>query len=333
MATIEGDFAGNSARIDSVVHAAKGRELLMVEVKGFASPEGALAFNRRLATRRAENTGGLLRSLLSLPADMVRTQGMGIDQGSVEAYPRLRRSEVVITMAPLPHSSVVPSPIIEPEAVASSVDTIKMAKEVAPPEPTAPMGSSEVSMSVAPLRYPIVALRSNLLLPLLNVGAELPVGDRWSVGLDYYYPWAWRRSDHKNCFQLIFLSAEGRYWLGERHLENRLLGHSVGVYGAWGYFDIEHSWHGHQGHGYSVGADYLFAKSIAKGRLHLEFQIAVGAIWSRGAQCYDVLSRGGHLIRERGHKKNWNYVGPTKVAVSLVLPLFKKVTPKPVSVL
>lgn len=33
---------------------------------------------------------------------------------------------------------------------------------------------------------PVVALRTNLLLPLLNFGVEVPIGNRWSVGADYY---------------------------------------------------------------------------------------------------------------------------------------------------
>ena len=36
----------------------------------------------------------------------------------------------------------------------------------------------------------ILAARTNLLAPGLNFGVEIPIGMNWSVGLDYYYPWA-----------------------------------------------------------------------------------------------------------------------------------------------
>ena len=95
-------------------------------------------------------------------------------------------------------------------------------------------------------RKTVVALRTNLLLPLLNVGVEVPIGNRWSVGLDYYYPWLTRGFDmtHKDCFQLLFLSPEVRYWFGREHgkgSENwsrRLLGHSIGIFGMVGKYDF-----------------------------------------------------------------------------------------------
>ena len=35
---------------------------------------------------------------------------------------------------------------------------------------------------------PVIALRSNLLLPLMNVGVQVPLGNRFSIGADWYYP-------------------------------------------------------------------------------------------------------------------------------------------------
>lgn len=42
-------------------------------------------------------------------------------------------------------------------------------------------------------RIPIMAIRSNLLLPLMNIGMEFPIGNRLSVGIDHYFPWIWCR--------------------------------------------------------------------------------------------------------------------------------------------
>ena len=49
----------------------------------------------------------------------------------------------------------------------------------------------------------VIAIRSNLLLPALNVGAELPVGNRSSFAVDHYYPWAWPDKSNKDCFELL----------------------------------------------------------------------------------------------------------------------------------
>lgn len=189
---------------------------------------------------------------------------------------------------------------------------------------------SVIEPAAAPLRVPVAALRTNLLLPLLNFGLEVPIGNRWSVEADYYYPWSWRKSDHKNCFELLFWNVGGRYWFGKRHTPGednyryRLTGHSVGVYVAGGYYDIERNYSGHQGTFYSVGADYLYAIPIAKGKLHLEFSLGIGYIYS-DAQAYRVREEGGRLLRKQDIKNRIGYFGPTKATVSLVVPIGKAI--------
>jgi hypothetical protein len=49
-----------------------------------------------------------------------------------------------------------------------------------------------------PVRIPIFSLRTNLLVPALNIGAELPLGDRWSLAADYYFPWCWPNKKNKD---------------------------------------------------------------------------------------------------------------------------------------
>lgn len=46
-----------------------------------------------------------------------------------------------------------------------------------------------VSQEPLEIRKPVVAVRSNLLVPALNVGIEVPIGTNWSVAADYYFPW------------------------------------------------------------------------------------------------------------------------------------------------
>ena len=145
--------------------------------------------------------------------------------------------------------------------------------------------SDTLSVGSEPARqeksYPL-AIRTNLLLPFLNVGVEVPIGNRWSVGADWYYPWFPRSDFHRNCTQMDGLSVEGRYWMGKSHNRgevnrtNRLLGHSVGVFAMGGRYDLERDFSGHRGEYVMGGIDYLFAMPVWQKRMHLEFSLGVG---------------------------------------------------------
>lgn len=179
------------------------------------------------------------------------------------------------------------------------------------------------SIHTSPSKYTVFAFRSNLLAPLMNVGVQVPIGNKWSVGADYYYPWAFRKDDHKNCFQLLGLNMEGRYWFGaNRGLHNRLKGHSVGVTIGGGYFDFEKNFKGDQGEYLLIGADYLYAMPVFKGKLHLEFSLGLGYIYS-SMRPYEVFEPGGKAFKKGYSKKN-HWAGPVKAAISLVIPIKKK---------
>lgn len=179
----------------------------------------------------------------------------------------------------------------------------------------------------------LIWLRTNLLLPLMNVGLELPIGNRWSVGADWYYPWiprysnaAHNGSSHKNCYQVDGLSIEGRYWLGSKHKprsENkryRLLGHSVGLFAMGGRYDWEHNYRGYQGEYIIGGVDYLYAKTIFRGAAHLELSLGLGYFYSKATR-YEVFERGGAGYRDKNFRKVFRYFGPAKANVTLVFPI------------
>lgn len=173
-------------------------------------------------------------------------------------------------------------------------------------------------------RVPIAALSTNLLVPGLNFAAEMPVGDRWSVGADYYFPWFWPKKDNRNCFELLGWSVEGRYWFGkDRRPEDRLRGHSLGVYASAGYYDFERDFKGQQGEYIGTGVDYTYAMPIGrKKRVNLEFTVALGYIHAWGKN-YTVPGEFGQLYPEEGTVL-FDYFGPTKAAVSIVVPLYRK---------
>lgn len=175
-------------------------------------------------------------------------------------------------------------------------------------------------------RYIVLAPRTNLLLPLLNVGLEVPIGNRWSVAADWHYPWLWRKADHKNCFQIDGLSLEGRFWFGKGHGRgsdnrvHRLQGHSIGLFTMAGRYDLEHNYSGHQGEYVLGGVDYLYAMPVCRGKMHMEFALGIGYFYSRATH-YEVYEPGGKGYRDRGIRKIFQYFGPMKANVTLVVPI------------
>ncbi len=210
--------------------------------------------------------------------------------------------------------------VVAPNALAS-------APKVKATLPDSLSSTSVICDSVYKQRKPVVAVRSNLLVPALNIGIEVPIGTHWSVGADYYFPWVWPKRDNKNCFELLAWGIEGRYWFGRnRTVFDRLQGHSVGVYGYMGYYDFERNYHGHQGEFMNVGVDYTYAMAVGKRKqIHFEFSLGVGYIYSQ-ARKYTVIDAGGPLISDK-ITKEVGFFGPTKANVSLVVPIFQKVKP------
>lgn len=176
----------------------------------------------------------------------------------------------------------------------------------------------------------ILAFRTNsLAMPLLNVGMEVPLGNHWSLGLDWYYPWLWRPSHAEGvdyggkCFEALALDLETRYWFGKRVRNgrgSRLLGHSLGAFGMAGYYDLEWNYHGFQGEFAIGGLDYLYACPIFKGHMHLEFSLGVGYFYSRARE-YRVYNDGGKGYREKDMAREIRYWGPVKATFSLVVPI------------
>jgi hypothetical protein len=169
-------------------------------------------------------------------------------------------------------------------------------------------------------RKTFMAVRTNLLVPATNIGAEFCLGNSWSVGADYYFPWLKRRADHQNAIQLLGWGLEGRYWFGKSRTEDdRLKGHSIGLSTYAGYYDFERFYKGQQGEFVTVGLDYLYAMPVCKGKLHLEFNLGLGYIYSY-VKPYDVFEAGGKAFKE-GYIKNFHWVGPVKAGASLVVPI------------
>lgn len=182
----------------------------------------------------------------------------------------------------------------------------------------------------------VLAFRSNLLIPLTNIGIEIPISNRISIEGDFYSPWImreWidkRHPSHQNCFQLVAGTIGGRFWLDgiRNHKESDplrcLRGHSVGIIASGGIYDFEQEWKGQQGEFAFLGIDYLYGLPLGKGGAHLEFNIGIGYGFNRYHN-YDVRYEGGRLISDGGGRIRHRAV-PIRLALSLAIPIFRKHT-------
>ena len=190
-------------------------------------------------------------------------------------------------------------------------------------QPVAPLRPTEVAYAVAePQRDTLtVAVKSNLLYDVatvLNAEVEVPLGDHFSVAVEYLFPW-WER-DNKYCLQLLELGFEGRYWLREqaRH-KGCLQGWFVGVYAMSGMYDFQYKRDvNYQGEFWSAGVTAGYAMRLTK-RLNLEFSLSAGFL-SSAYRHYFPADDWSELYRD-GKSGRTNYFGPTKAKVALVWPL------------
>lgn len=343
-------YLANSPRIDSVT------------IYSWASPEGGIKFNSYLSRERGLSAKRLLLSLTSDSAKFnsgkiklspVAENWDGLEKLVEERYFRHDRDKVlkilrtqgisdetrkwrlqqlnegyswkVLVRRYMPELRAatwicVWAEVIDPMPEVAAVVAKAMAEERPMPQEQAAIALP--TESYVPVRKTIAALRSNLLVPGLNAGVEVPIGYHWSAGFDYYYPWFWPHPVNKDCFELLGWSLEGRYWLGRnRDASDRLKGHSIGLYGSAGYYDFERSFAGQQGEFISTGLDYTYAMPVGKkSRVHIELSVAIGYIhsWARN---YHVNGDYGPLFKDEGEIL-FDYFGPTKAAVNLVIPLY-----------
>lgn len=342
-----------------------------IYVEGAASPEGASDYNQALSERRSESIKRWLVKNTPLMEGQIRTSSIGVDWDGLAAlveeteweysdtivslirntplwisrngqvvdgrkkrlmdldggkpwrwmldslYPELRQGGADVKC----YVIRIPDPLVFRDTVRiSTTDTIYVGTPAAP--------QPYIALE------PIFAVRTNLLAPLMNVGVEVPLGNRWSVGADWYYTWAWRKwfkeLDMTNCLQMLAGGIDVRYWLGSRHTpdsynrRNRLWGHSVGAFFYSGYYDFEYDYKGYQGEFTNVGLDYVYGARIGRRHgLRMELSLGIGWIHSKARE-YNVYTAGGNAFRT-GVVKNVNWIGPTKAGISLVVPINRKV--------
>lgn len=173
-------------------------------------------------------------------------------------------------------------------------------------------------------RKSIIAARSNLLIPGMNIGLEIPIGSHWSIGLDYFYPW-FVSGKNRWCGEMLGWFVDAKYWFPGKQSAwapaSKLKGHAVGVYAGIGYYDYQNKAKGAQGEYLDLGIDYTYSLPIANDKLRLEFNLGIGYIYTLYRPYYPS-SDYEDLIKEPGIKfRSTNFIGPTRAGVSLVYPI------------
>lgn len=181
------------------------------------------------------------------------------------------------------------------------------------------------SSHTTPIVYehrPLFALKTNLLYDVAltpNLEVEVPIGERWSVNVEYQYGW-WLRPSNTRCWQVESGGVEARYWWGQRNSRKVLSGLFTGVSVSVGMYDFQLQSHeGNRGEYYTAGFTGGYAAPLNRS-LRLEFSLGVGYVAS-DYKHYRVND--GELIKIES--ESLRSVFPTKAKISLVWLLSRSV--------
>jgi len=194
-------------------------------------------------------------------------------------------------------------------ASAQGISPIKKKEKVKPERDKYAYASSDVG------RPKVMHLRTNLLYDLAllpNVGVELGLGRRWTFLGEGTLNWLSNNKKHRY-WRVSCASLEARLWTGGVVSAILHRGHHFGIYAAAYRYDIEFGNKGQLGDiNYGGGISYGYSAPIGR-KLSLDFGLAVGYIGGKYTEYKPIDS---HYVWQAD--KNRNYVGPTKLEVSLV---------------
>ena len=262
-----------------------------------------------------------------------KKQLMNFDNGKyydflkAELFPKLRRTDITVEYVVKERGGVV----VQDEIVvlqAPGEKPVELSEQDRTDSISSPSGSLSFMISDSgtwkEAGKVLFALRSNLLVPLCNIGVVLPLGRHLSVGADWYSPWFWHDLANRRCFEFQAAAAEIRWWINPKVVDgfvgNTFSGHSLAAGVLGGHYDFERNWKGTQGEVYGGFVDYTYSKFLSK-KFRLEFSLSLGYLHNDWRK-YRVFTEGGKLIRPRPVKeKSSNWFGPVKAAVSFVLPI------------
>ena len=244
--------------------------------------------------------------------------GIPYRQMSKELFPLMRSSSVVTIYYRRKESQATPKEetIIKEEQ--------KVERPTEPKEPTASETVTTPLSTCKPPREskPLFALKTNLLFDaatILNIEAEVPIGNRWSIAGEWIFPW-WLAKDNGSALQVLSGNLEGKYWFGsdeKRAARPVMTGWFAGVYAGGGLYDLQLNNNGYQGEFYiAAGLSAGYAHTInKKGNLRMEYSLGLGYM-KTDYRYYEGMENNEYLVWQYNGSYTW--IGPTKAKVSLV---------------
>jgi len=312
-----------------------------IVISSSASPEGYAEGNRSLVENRAAALKEQLKLRLDIPDSLyiIGTYTTEYPGRTVhpEEYPYLRYAEAVavagedLLLSPAPEAVTEPepeTPAAEP-GTDGQIEEPRMSEPSAVPAPVSESNTESKTKSkkkVRPdfIRKPLFAVKTNLLFDVataVNAEIEVPIARRFSVAGELIFPNWVDRTTNTYCLQASLKTVEGRVWLGNRTVREKLTGHFLGAYYTWGDFDYqpfrEDGFRCYNG--WAAGVSYGFAHPINRaGTLRMEYSIGIG--YAFGDYCRYQREADGTIIAS---KEEWHYNAsffpiPTRAKVSFV---------------
>ena len=333
-------------------------QVYKIEVVGGASPEGSVSLNKRLSEKRAKVLFDYLSRYGQLPDSLKTTRFVGRDwqgllrlvkadhqvpyqQESIELIEQIIReveSGVKTKIDPFwrltalcdgkPYRYMYKN--LFPELRASTLllwfrEKPQLVHQELPSLKTDMPALQPLSPVVVPQPTSVYwAIKTNALYDVLavpNIGAELYVGDGWSVGTNWMY--AWWKHDHKHWYWRIYGGdLYVRKWFGKQAKEKPLSGHHVGLYAQALTYDFATGGRGYMGGkpggtifdkaSYAIGLEYGYSLPLAH-RLNLDLSVGLGYL---SGQYQEYLPQDDCYVWQSTKHRKW--FGPIKAEVSLV---------------
>ncbi len=279
--------------------------LSSIDITAQSSPEGSVAYNRRLSERRrasleeyfttqypqidstlwrfssmAENWDDFHDNLLADPNIPSRDKVLSISSGDREIDAKEWLLKILDGGAPW---SYIKENILPSQRYGAGVVFVPMMVPFAPPV--------AFDMAIPPITFPaddtshierrvILAIKTNLLYDLasaLNIELELPIGDRFSAAVEWVNPW-WHSNKADFTMRGHFVNVGAKYWLGDREKREPLTGWAVGLTAGYSNkYDMQIlSTRGVQGTYLTGGATIGYAHAIGEGNWRMEYMLGLG---------------------------------------------------------
>ena len=166
-----------------------------------------------------------------------------------------------------------------------------------------------------------IAIKTNLLYDaatIANIGIEIPIRERWSLGFDVLCPW-WKDESKHHYLQMLHGSMDAKYWFGNRDDKLQLTGWFAGATFGGGMYDLKFDNEiGIQGEVMDAGIIAGYAHTINKSNtLRLEYALGLGYLKSNYRKYYwDKYDYS--LVAPSPQSWDYSFAGPIRAQISLV---------------